>query len=389
MLKKILVISALLFVTSAQADEAEDKAEFNAAYQEYIEFVEASTDIDAAIESAERVYKLAPRVYGKQSEEYAIVTYNLAELYDTKGDATNKESDKDAVKYYREYFKILDSIDTPLTMDYLDKYYILTVAAHNAYGSKVNSRYTKKLIEIAEDMNLSNAEKASLNFNIAIIKVNSLVAYEAENFLDDAHDLYLVAYGADDLRVADTLFWKAKIKTAQREHDSAHEYYEEVLRIFELNFPDCKGMDSATNELMVILYETLGRSDDATKHVLKSAVEIYEENPNIKTLYQAPMIFPKDADGINEVTLEFSVDKKGRAKNITILESSNEDYNEGSIETLAKFRFSPVLSNGDFIEFYNMQYTLHYYAYTKTIPVYSNSNNYMPPIFSPGANGQQ
>lgn len=207
---------------------------------------------------------------------------------------------------------------------------------------------------------MSDAQKGDVNFNIAMLKFNSYVGYEAADFLKTAHRLYLSSHGKDSIRVADTLFGMAKIYTAQRDFETAHQIYAEVLRIFELNFPNGEGMDASVQELMIILLETLERSEEATKFVLNSAIDHSEAKQKFKTLYTAPLDAPEKSEGYNFVKLDFTVNKEGRPINIKVIESSDDSFNEFDISSLAKFRFTPIKKNGDLIESETMQYTLSY-----------------------------
>ncbi|MEZ5758812.1 MAG: hypothetical protein R3D86_11380 [Emcibacteraceae bacterium] len=85
MKKQFYLVFMILFSHAAFADEAADKAEFQKLYAQFNDLYANSEDLDPIIEVAEKVYELAPRVYGRDSNEYAITTYNLATLYDARG----------------------------------------------------------------------------------------------------------------------------------------------------------------------------------------------------------------------------------------------------------------------------------------------------------------
>ena len=105
------------------------------------------------------------------------------------------------------------------------------------------------------------------------------------------------------------------------------------------------------------------------------------------------MAMPKNSDGSHKVTLEFSINTEGRPINITVLDTTDEDYNEVSISSLTKFRFAPVVQDGEFIQIDNLQHTMSYYTYASMTPLNTNFNrypyNYSPILSLPGANGQQ
>ena len=108
------IILLLIGSNPVNADQVADKAEFKKLYAEFSDLFANSEAIEPIIEIAEKLYSLSPLAYGKNSNNTAVVTYNLATLYDEKGGETNSEDEKRASELYKEYFTILDGQKKPL-----------------------------------------------------------------------------------------------------------------------------------------------------------------------------------------------------------------------------------------------------------------------------------
>lgn len=70
----------------------------------------------------------------------------------------------------------------------------------------------------------------------------------------------------------------------------------------------------------------------------------FDSPPNI--LYQEPLNYPQGARSANiegAVKIWFIVDTNGRAKQIKVLESTNDIFNETSIEFVKKIKFKPAM----------------------------------------------
>ena len=372
---RFIIFLSLLAPFSAHADETSDIAAFNTVYGEYLDLVNMSKDLDAAIVSAEKVYKLAPRIYKKKSFEYAVITYNLANLHDEKGGSSKNENEERALKLYRDYFKIIDKLKIPRDLDYIDKYFAYTTTSHNIFDGSVSIRHEKKLLKIAKSLNLTDDIKADLNFKLGELKIESQRSNKAAKYFNSAYKLYLSAHGPDHLKVADALFWLGKIETSYRNDEAANEYYLETLRIFELNLQDNTDLPISTHAFLVNLYETVGKTEEATKHVLATAVPNKEGTRYIRPLYQAPLVMPKDVPNKIEfykVVLNFTVDKTGHAKNIIVTETDNVLFNENSITSLKKFRFTPTIKDGELIEKNDVPFVMFYSIYSG----YQSSSQY-------------
>ncbi|MBT5186639.1 MAG: tetratricopeptide repeat protein, partial [Kordiimonadaceae bacterium] len=225
------IILLLIGSNPVNADQVADKAEFKKLYAEFSDLFANSEAIEPIIEIAEKLYSLSPLAYGKNSNNTAVVTYNLATLYDEKGGETNSEDEKRASELYKEYFTILDGQKKPLDNQYFQQYIAFVKSEHNAFGYRSDTSYSKKAIEIAKSINLSNLERANLDFLIANHRYYSGKPTDAKKLFTNAHKKYIAEYGLNHYKVGETTFWLAQIDFKNGRHKRAGENYLSAMEI--------------------------------------------------------------------------------------------------------------------------------------------------------------
>lgn len=354
MLKKIFFL-ILLMATPAFSDEAADKAEFKKLYAEFNDLYANSEDIDPIIEVAEKLIEIAPKAYGKNHMNTAVVTYNLASLYDEKG-INNFDGDINikAAKLYKRYFEILDDNNKPKDRIYINQYlqYIKT-QAFDAKSKSINSN-VNKIINFARDINFTNSEMALLEFNVGLLLFKNNDFKVSTRHFEEASKLYEIEYGPDFFKLGEAEFWIAKLEMGKKRKKSAEMHFLKALKIFEKN-PEISGvLKQNTHAFLVALYEEMNRSDDATLHCQAVA----EERPKnfdqfIKPLYRKNPNYPSIASlngATAEVILQFDVDTNGFTKNVKVIESSSKAFNANSIKAAKAYRYAPSIRDGELIE---------------------------------------
>ncbi|MEZ5758811.1 MAG: TonB family protein [Emcibacteraceae bacterium] len=357
MVRRIFIILILIFSHAALADEVADKAEFQKLYAQFNDLYANSEDIDPIIEVAEKLYELAPKIYGKNSQNTAVVTYNLASLYLEKaGSAGLSDYDNKARDLFEDYFQILDKIDAPKDKNFVNQYlYYLKSIALEAYQDALPSR-VKKLHIIARELDYSQNELADIEFQLGLLLFKNNDFHKSLDYFELSNANYIKSYGSEHFKVGETYFWIAKLQMGDKKRTSAETSFETALKIFDKNPELSKELKQNTHAFMVQLFEDMGLSDKATLHCQAIAEErpkdfdqyikpIYRKNPTFPELesYEIAKLKKEPA----EVTLNFDVDTNGFTKNITVIESSNQKFNESSIEAAKGFRYAPTIKDGN------------------------------------------
>ena len=259
MLKKIITISILTFFSHAAfADEAADKAEFKKLYAEFNELFAKPTNINTIIDVAERVYGIAPYAYGEDSKQYAVVTYNLAVVYDEKGGDGNRSfglqntPEVRAIELYKLYFSRLEKLDTAYDQSHIDQYlkYITADAKYNRFRS--NDRSSRELLIIAQSIDLPATELAELCFTLGDLRIEAKHRNQSKYFYQTAYD---ALKNSDEIkhqllgRSAQIL---ASYESASGNNPEAETYLLEALSV-------SKSQTETDNEKLMTLYGSLER----------------------------------------------------------------------------------------------------------------------------------
>ena len=104
MLTRFIILS-IFFMIPAFADEKADKTEFDNLYVKFNDLYANSEDLTPIIEVGEKLYKLAPKVYGKNHINTATVTYKMASLYDQKGVINETLTKRELLNYMMNILK--------------------------------------------------------------------------------------------------------------------------------------------------------------------------------------------------------------------------------------------------------------------------------------------
>lgn len=364
----LIIISAM--VTFAHASEETDKAEFKKLYAEFNELYANSQAIDPIIEVGENLYKIAPKAYGKSHMNTAVVTYNLASLYDEKGGNKGSKEEKKANKLYKEYFRILDKLKTPIDRNYIDQYKKYVITDHNISGLSVRISFALKFLDLVKRSNLSKGEIADIEYEIALLKVSSTGQENVMPILESALKNYKEAYGSDYLKVGMTLYWLAKLEEAkQRPFNrdpkklqaqykkpliSAEVKYLEALRIFELHGEEAQESIKTTKSTLAQFYYNQYQPEKGVKyHNTAISPEEINRAKNIKLIEETPPKYPYFAKrnrlkGV--VKLEYTVDENGNTKDIFVTSSPHINFNRAAINAVSNYKFEPVLVNNKPIE---------------------------------------
>lgn len=374
MLKKIILISLFLSFP-ALADRQDDIAEFNRLFIEYNKNMQNLTDIDKAIEIAEEIYKLTPRIYGKETEEYSIVTYNLASLYDQKGGNGKDETEKDLINrselkasnLYKKYFRMQNLRKVPKDFDYLEKYFPYLDAYYNSHPHNAELDVSEKFLEIARNLELSETELANIELHVAITRAQGVdtplgfqIVYGIENF-ENAIRLF----ESDEINNADQLaeshFWLARHDIGIKKYDLAENRLTKVVNYLENGSAETQMLKNEALQLlslMKIKKEDVEAADFYYKQIITP-----EEHQGYLVPVNKPEAYKPFQNGLLQtlpaiVDVKYDVDMFGKTFNIEIpylayLERNwtfaitFEQYEKYVTDIVAAITYLPPHKNGE------------------------------------------
>lgn len=374
MIKKIIILS-LLFTSPAIADRQDDIAEFNRLFAEYNMLMQNLTDVDKAIEVAEEIYKLTPRIYGRESEEYSIVTYNLANLYDLKGEDGNDETERDLVhrseleasNLYKKYFRMQNLRKVPKDIDYLEKYFPYLEAYYNSHPYNAELDVSEKFLEIARNLELSDTELGSIELHVAITRAQGVdtplgfqIVYGIENF-ENAIRLLETDKTTNADKLAESHFWLARHDIGIKKYDVAENHLIKVVDYLENGFVETQMLRNEALQLlslMKIKKEEIDKADFYYKKIITP-----EEHQGYLVPVNKPEAYKPFQNGLLQtlpaiVDVTYDVDMFGKTFNIEIpylayLERNwtfaitFEQYEKYVTDIVAAITYLPPHKNGE------------------------------------------
>ncbi|MBL4603550.1 MAG: hypothetical protein JKY84_12445 [Emcibacteraceae bacterium] len=259
MLKKIITISILTFFShTAFAEEAADKAEFKKLYAEFNELFATPTNINTIIDVAERVYGIAPYAYGEDSKQYAVVTYNLAVVYDEKGGDGNRSfglqntPEIRAIELYKLYFSRLEKLETEYNQSHIEQYlkYITADAKYNRFRS--NDRSSRELLKIAQSIDLPAVDLAELCFTLGDLRIEAKHRNQSKYFYQTAYDALKSSDEKNHQLLGSSAQILASYESASGNNSKAETYLLEASSVFN-------SQPEIDNEKLMTLYAALER----------------------------------------------------------------------------------------------------------------------------------
>lgn len=352
----MLLVALFAMVATAFADEAEDKAEFMKLYAEFNELYANSEELEQIIKVAENIYKLSESTYGKFSQQRAVTAYNLATLHQEVWEKSgNKISANYGLSLYEIYFDILRRKKASIDREYLNqylKYFNFDLAFHTKYPLNYNfftrnRASVKKLRRITKSLKLSKLELAGIEHIIGLRLFIDPYFPGSVRAFEKSANLYAEELGENHITVAENIFWMGKNEFARNKYKKAEDLFSKALEVFKNDKDKGPSLEASTRSFLIAIYEETDRQDEATIHCVALSEERGDDFDRfVKPLYKKSPKFPSSRRSAN-VLLEFDVDENGFVKNIKILESSNDGFNQASIEALSRSRFAPTIKNGE------------------------------------------
>ena len=331
---------ALFILSYASAGSADDKTEFQRAYQQYKQHMEAK-ETSEALDAASQAYTLGSKLFGKKSLNTANLAVNYAVLLNNSGD-------------YKQSGKVLRGTLAVLEDEYGNDALELVPVLVELGRVKFDPRRPREALEYFSraswlaDNHESKLYRAEQCFAIARELLGRRGVQFAEQYLQSAHTIYAKELQENDLRLGLSSFHMAMWALGRRQLDKAAEYFNGSLTAFKTDDDPMREMERTIRQRLVGLYENMEQPDRATEHCHALGARQQWSLPPTP-VYKARPVFSQEAidDELSgEVALIFMIDEQGYVRDATVTRSSEEAFNDVAITMIRKYRYAPRFEGG-------------------------------------------
>lgn len=368
MLKKIFIFIILSISTPAFADKAADIAEFRKLYAEFNDLYENSEEIDTIIKVAEKLYKLAPKTYTKNSQQHAVVTYNLATLYDEKGDNRkyNNKDEKRASELYEKYFKIQDSLGVEKDRTYLTQFTQYMVSYYHSHVFQANISVAKNMLDIVYKLELPNIERANYEYYAAILIADFVHFDSAIPHFQNALNMYLNEVGTEHLKIGELNLILARQDMIRKNNAAAIDKLFRAAKAFEASEQDGDELKINAYQNIIMNYAILGKPQEREKYI--EVVRAFDPAlyPTTDTPLPIKRVTPRYPSAAYErglngyVIVNFSVDANGNTKDVKAVEYSDKVFVTPSLNAAKKYQYNPPSINGEISEYNDVRIRIEF-----------------------------
>ena len=349
------VAAALLAGTLSMTAAASESSELLSLYKQYQQAIEAQDD-ETALKFAQLAYEAGVKELSPDSETLANLKFNLAQSY------FNNKDFKQAYVFVEDTPSIFKKIFGDLSTEYLGAE--LTRIEYGARAGQFNSKSgsnslkqaitrmiksINKLTEKDRDLGLAQSVEAAnvfTRYGIITSKPKSI-----ERFVENTEEALSEVLQDNDIRLIQTRYNLAKLKSAMGKHKHSIPLYESVVLAIEDTLDTSHPYQLAARASLVYAYEKIGDSDSATEHCIAiGSMKPWEENIEQTPLFRLAPRYPVDrarkrAEGL--VRLSFVIDEQGFVKDPEVIMSQGgSTFEKSALNALKQWRYAPKFENG-------------------------------------------
>lgn len=375
-MRKLLFTAFLTCGLGAQV-QAQDVT-FSQAYQAYQQ-AQQQGDYKQALQHAKQALILGKEKFGQEHKNTLALQYNLANTQ-----AQNK-------KFQQAY-----QAQTDLLPAYQQRYgKISNEYYHLALDRMLNAAKTFKVLRKTKNMDkidelrseleliqqdnhaLALALAADSRFNAGLVyhqflttlslgKRSFLPVKDLLAMAQQAEKQLLKDFGEADTRLLDVRYRKATLLQGLKQTDAAVQSFEQVIKSLDGHLASSHPYELAAHARLVKLYESQGKSAQATKHcVAIGAMTPWREDQKPVPLYRQEPKYPVSAarhKQEGEVYMLFDLDEQGVVQNVRVFKRTGPlGFATEATKALKKWRYAPKFVDGKATMVKNLRVRLDFY----------------------------
>jgi len=340
---KILFILTLIPTTVSGQDET--RTAFKQAYEQY-EYFFKQGKFNQSLPEAKLAYELGQQVLGKDSEETAILTYNLGDnllrlrIYD---DA--KPILTDALHRYEQVYGT-ESIElVPVLLDLghvyaFEKDREAYLGLYERAFKLVEQHYGKDSVEFAWRSAQAGTDMLNIARDLA-----------GEKYLETGYEILHSSLGENHVKTGFAAYNLGKHELTKGNYEAAEKYLLVTLAGHKNPDEPSSSIELSAHAFLVRAYEEMGNSELATQHCLAiGRMTPFKSNQEYFPVYKKVPKYPRSvlmAGKGGYVIVEYDVDENGFVRNPEIIEAKGDPrLKSPSLDAAMTFRYAPRFVDG-------------------------------------------
>jgi TonB family protein len=361
-LSKIVITFLFLSSTFCFANEEPTNEQIKARFQTALTAYDSHTKTYPDKE----IVALAKELYQAGTEYYSKDDINLGVLAYYYASALNKNiPSEEVIPLLEQAITIYKSTDEVPQQQLINSYIELGKFYYKHFNKRIKGKsYFNKAINVAEKNN-DKLQIAATKLDIG--KIYLSYGAQTKNMTNKAKQYieysYTVYKDADLPKQLEASFWAGKANLFAKKEEVAADFFEKTIHSASDKQVE-QQYSMISHAFLVDVYSKLGEDDKATEHCQAiGRNQVWDDTEEPKPLYVLQPKYPRSAalkgiDGV--VTMEFTIDTDGFAKNINVAKSEGgKRFEEASINAIKKWRFAPKFENGHPVEA-DVKYTMEY-----------------------------
>jgi TonB family protein len=340
---RALSIVSILFCSGAALGESAIFAEYKKAFDEY-QLLSKANKWSESLPHAKKLYELSRIINPKKPAHVAVMALTYGDNLEKTGHYS------EAAGLYTESLTIEETVSGMESRILIPTLVRLGRTLLRIAREQESQQYYHRAIQLAEQKHgPKSLEFAKFYLDIADDMLES-DPQTSKKYLRRSHDILKKERGKSDPMTGAVAFKRARYFMAVGDYETAKDLLLEALDSADNPDKPDNSNEMVTHGFLVEVYERLGESKEATRHCLAiGRMTPVADNQSYFPVYRADPVYPHAAeDGAIEghVIVEFTVNSSGFVNDLKIVESSNEIFNETSLEAAKKFRYAPKFVEG-------------------------------------------
>jgi TonB family protein len=343
---RILSIASIVLYSGMAlwAEPVSKPQDFKKVYMEYLNLAKAGK-WQESLPFIQQAYELNKNSGAENKKTAAALAYSYGEnLEETR-------NHEEATRLYSEALAIEETVsgkDSPMLVPALVSLGRILQKTGREQESQRN--YGRAILLAEKQYGAESVEFAKFFLSISHDFLKSGETAKTRKYLNSSYEILKKELGEKDPLVGMAAFHRAKYFMATGDNKKARDLLLETLNTFDNpDMPDNK-VEMITHGFLVEVYERLGNREDATRHCLAiGRMTPITDNQNYFPVYKAMPEYPISAGRRKKegyVIVEFLVNTSGIVESPKIVMTTDEVFNESSLEAAKKFRYAPKFVDG-------------------------------------------